>query len=344
MKLYAITIKPESPFGTSLKGDTVFGHFCWQAANDPGLLSGGLDHWIDCYPERPFAIFSSAFPKFIENGIEYFCLKRPDLPLDILFEKRTEESSCFERLKARKENKKRRWMLVRKDLKLSFEESSFINDRELFARNWKALPDLTRQETRRSSSRSLIVTCNQAHNTINRLTQTTGEGFAPYVMQNTFFFPGTELSIFVLVEPEALGIEEIRTGLERIGQCGFGRDASTGLGRFSLGEDQELQLPDKDKATACYTLGPCVPEKDSYERIFFTPFTRFGKHGEMLAVSRNPFKNPVVMADEGAVLISKGRELFEKPYVGTAVKGISKVMPRAVTQGYSIYLPCRVEV
>ena len=57
MKLYEIIIKPESGFGTPLKGDTIFGHFCWQAVYNPDLLNGGFDKRIACYGQRPFAVF-----------------------------------------------------------------------------------------------------------------------------------------------------------------------------------------------------------------------------------------------------------------------------------------------
>jgi len=56
VKLYEVIIKPESGFGTPLKGDTIFGHICWQTAYDKNLLEGGLDRWIDCYAERPFFV------------------------------------------------------------------------------------------------------------------------------------------------------------------------------------------------------------------------------------------------------------------------------------------------
>ena len=35
MKLYAIVIETHSGFGTPLKGDTLFGQFCWEVAMDP---------------------------------------------------------------------------------------------------------------------------------------------------------------------------------------------------------------------------------------------------------------------------------------------------------------------
>jgi hypothetical protein len=64
-----LTITPLSPFGTPLKGDTLFGHVCWQAAEDPALLDGGLERWVGLYPERPFAVFSSAFPLLTGEGM-----------------------------------------------------------------------------------------------------------------------------------------------------------------------------------------------------------------------------------------------------------------------------------
>jgi len=57
VKLYEITIRPVSGFGTPLKGDTLFGHFCWQAAYDASILNGGLNQWIACYAEKPCAVF-----------------------------------------------------------------------------------------------------------------------------------------------------------------------------------------------------------------------------------------------------------------------------------------------
>ncbi|OEU64697.1 MAG: hypothetical protein BBJ57_08095 [Desulfobacterales bacterium PC51MH44] len=106
MKLYEIIIKPVSGFGTPLKGDTIFGHFCWQAAYDASLLNGGLDKWIACYRERPFAVFSSAWPKLVDNGKFFYAFKRPDLPLSFLFPPLSDDrKKVFEELK---ENKKKK--------------------------------------------------------------------------------------------------------------------------------------------------------------------------------------------------------------------------------------------
>jgi len=97
-----------------------------------------------------------------------------------------------------------------------------------------------------------------------------------------------------------------------------------------------------ENSNACYTLAPCVPEKNIFTKMFFTPFIRFGRHGDILAKSKNPFKNPVIMADEGAVLIPD-RNIPDRSYIGTSVVNISKVEPDAVSQGYSLYIPIKVE-
>lgn len=57
VKLYEIIIKPKSGFGTPLKGDTIFGHICWQASYNPELLNGGLEKWIAGYGRGPLPYF-----------------------------------------------------------------------------------------------------------------------------------------------------------------------------------------------------------------------------------------------------------------------------------------------
>ena len=77
--------------------------------------------------------------------------------------------------------------------------------------------------------------------------------------------------------------------------------------------------------------------------MFFSPFTRFGRHGDVLAKSENPFKSPVIMADEGGVFVPEDSEILNKPYIGSAVTNISKAEPGTVAQGYSLFIPVAME-
>ena len=345
MSIHALTIKPTSPFGTPLKGDTIFGHFCWQVAQDPVLLNGGLDDWIVQYPKKPFAVFSSAWPKLTGNGKVAYAFKRPDVPSSLLETAKDIKLSRQERLKNRKENKGKKWLLAGEDLHIALGMDNLASDHDVFK---KCLAERTAKEQQTlqllpKKMQKLMCSGEQQHNTINRQTMTTGKGaFAPYAMENIQLLPGLELTIFLFIDDEATDIERVRLAFERIGQWGFGRDASTGLGRFTVIGCQKVDWPQNSTKQGCYTIGPCIPEQDTFRTSYFSPFTRFGKHGAALVLTGKPFKNPVLMADEGAVFYPTERNkesVFEKPYIGRAVTGLSKAEPKTVAQGYSLYLP-----
>ena len=332
MKLIRIVIRLDSALGTPLKGDTLFGHFCWQAAHEPSLLRGGLENWISQYPERPFAIFSSAFPCFSGNSGYKYALPRPALPLTTFLDQQMTDRR--QRLEFAKGLKKKKWILLDEDLDLAKTLKKPLGDKDLLR---QLNPDL--------EDSALVISTERPHNTINRCTQSTGSGmFAPYVQEVEYFLPEATLAVFVLFDTEALEESALIKGLDNIGLFGFGRDASTGLGRFRILDTIELEWPKPEQANACYTLSPSTPENGAYADYFFTPFVRFGKHGGPLAAGRMPFKNPVLMADEAAVLLPRNKQAFKKPYLGRAGRGISVIQPEAVTQGYSLYLPFRLEL
>ncbi len=324
MKFAEVIIAPFSAFGTPLKGDTIFGHFFWQLIYDPKLIKGNLDQWRKDYGYEPFAVFSSAFPRLKKDGKVFWLLPRPTLPLHLLA--KDKEENCFERLRKQKEEKARHFMLL-SNLYVDLNKVSFLTPQEA-AKFFLSSADLL------EPPQDIVYRKAQSHNSINRLSFTTGEGFSPYQTDNLWFLPGIQLSIFVLFREEALDEERLKVIFSRMGQTGFGRDASLGLGRFKVEEVRGLPLPGKSRTL--YTLSPYVPSRGEYERIWYQPFVRFGRHGGNLALSGNPFKEPVLMADEGAVL--KTRE-EAGPYVGRGVLGLSKAEGDTLHQGYSIVFP-----
>ncbi len=339
---YVITIKPESAFGTPLQGDTLFGQFCWQIAEDPYLAGEGLDSLLEAYARDPFIVFSSAWPVFMEGDRWRFALPRPQLPAHILGDPKGIDS-CEERLKRRKETRSRKWLVVGEDLLARLDWDDLISDEALAAKMAEALLQEERRILGVRASRPLMMV-EQQHNTINRLTGTTGSGvFTPYPVNNIWFMPGMELALFVAFNPDKINLDQIERGLSRMGQCGFGRDASTGLGRFVIGDMEEIEWPDMDRAGHLLSLGPSVPEKGRFQHIFFQPFTRFGRHGAQLLHTGRPFKAPVVMAGEGAVFVPKDMAASNgRPFVGRAVSGISKAQAGAVMQGYSLVIPLEI--
>lgn len=341
MKVYGLRIQPQSPFGTLLKGDTLFGHFCWQAAEDPVLLTGGLDRWVEEYTTRPFAIFSSAWPTLKYNGKTFYAITKP------LYNGVASASSPTSRqckLETHKEEKRRRWLLIDENLKIDLSTADTKSDKELFEIFLNSLPSEDSRLLRHlgSEQRRMVLEAAQPHNSINRLTMTTGTGqFAPYSHQNHHYLHGLELTVFVAIDEDALDPDMMLAGVKRIGEWGFGRDATSGLGKFRVLGMEEISWPRaSENDLACLSLGPLVPQKNTFSRCYGSPFTRFGKHGGTLAHSNNPFKKPVVMADDSAVMFPVDRAVFSKPYIGTGIRNISAADGRTVMQGYSLYLPC----
>ncbi len=320
MKVYEVCIKPLSGFGTPLKGDTFFGCICWQIKYG-GYDGMTLDDFLSDYDRNPFLVVSSFFPMLSGDYI----FKRPSLPVHYLF---SEKEDRLERITKRKEIKSKKWMVLKQGTKLET-----LKNPSLYKSDSEILEKLT-----------LSKSFEQPRNTINRIWSTTGEApFAPYTVEQSIYHPELYLVGFVGVR-EDVDFEKIRKIIENIGYFGFGKDATVGLGRFKVVQTREIDLTSmgSDSPNAIYTLSPFVPVED-FAEIYFNPFIRFGKHGDILSRASNPFKNPAIMADEAAVCVVKDKEIFSKPYVGTALRELSKVNPDTVGQGYSLYIPVRLE-
>ncbi|MCL2485340.1 MAG: hypothetical protein FWF00_01180 [Endomicrobia bacterium] len=317
MKLYEIVIKPKSAFYTSLQGDTIFGNLCWQIENAgfnlPDLLSD--------YAEKPFMIVSSAFYKNDKGG---YLFNRPLLPSHFLFPDQTAAN--------RKEND---------DKKNFIYDGS--NTLKLNGLNW--YNDFTP-----------VKRTNAQHNTINRQTGTTGEGeFAPFSQEVYFFDESVNLVIFAAIDESRFSKEKLEIIFENLGKTGYGKKASIGYGQFEVLEVKESvilreaaeAIKNSGKYNSLYALSPFVPSEDNKRdyKIYFDPITKYGKHGAGLAKSSNPFKKPVIMANTASVLSFQNASAEKFPlYVGAAVKNVSDANPETVVQGYSLVLPCYLEV
>ncbi|TVR57852.1 MAG: CRISPR-associated protein Csm7 [Candidatus Competibacteraceae bacterium] len=314
MDTITLRIHPLSPFGTPPLGDTLFGQLCWALRHQAG--EARLRELLDGYLEnRPFAVVADALPAGY--------LPRPALPLS-WFEQPADAD--------RKRLKQRNWIphsALRQPVR------SWLNaarsDREVTGH-----PDFSLRES-----------WPQPHNSINRLTGTTGEGgFAPYTMLQIGFAPGLTLDLLVVFDPARLSAMELLEGFESIGATGFGRDASIGLGKFSVEESAAACPPAQAAANAYLTLAPCAPQGCDFlpHASRYQPFTRFGRHGDQAVHSGQPFKTPVLLAAAGAVL--KPGRYVETGYVGRGLGGdgrLSRAIPATVHQGYApaigVHLP-----
>jgi CRISPR-associated protein Csm4 len=117
-----------------------------------------------------------------------------------------------------------------------------------------------------------------------------------------------------------------------IGAEGYGKEATTGLGKFDVAGSEEFAF---DAASASkMILSAAFPEGMKLsDTSFYKLATYFGKHGSVLSFP-DPFKKPIILAQTGSVLTSEA--FAGKTVVGRAVTGISPVQPEAVHQGYAL--------
>lgn len=299
-------ITPLSAFGTQPMGDTFFGQLCWAVRNRHG--EERLQALLEGYTQgRPFAVVSDAFPAGY--------LPRPTLP-----------GHWFDTVQGedRKAVKKRAWMPVER---LDQPVTSWL----LHCKPADEVPGGA--PTMRP----------QPHNTIQRTTGTTGKGqFAPYAMNQLWFDRkdggSVAFDLYLLLDETCLTTDELHQLLEDIGQIGFGRDASIGLGKFRVEELLACEWYRQPQANAWLTLAPCAPQGLGWDsqHSFYQAFTRFGRHGDVGVHFGNPFKTPILMARTGAVLVP---DRFQSTlFIGQGLGGdgsLSKTIEKTVHQGYA---------
>lgn len=300
METLRLTLRPRSAFGTALKGDTLFGQLCWALHHRFG--DERLKHLLQGYADgSPFAVMSDALPEGH--------LPRPTLPARFFD---VPESD-------RKALKRRVWLPVTAlGQPLSNWLALCVEPAQLLGGKSESHP--------------------QPHNSLHHETNTTGNGFDPYTMEQIWFGRDTRFEVWVVFDAERISANELVDCVADIGASGFGRDASIGLGKLDIDEYAQLRLPGQPGANAWLTLGPSAPQGLAWqaEHCFYQPFTRFGRHGDAAVHSGKPFKTPVLLADRGAVL--RPAIYSDSAFCGRGLGGdgsLSKAMFETVHQGYA---------
>jgi CRISPR-associated protein Csm4 len=322
VNVYCLTIQPLSAFGTPLAGDTLFGQLCWTLRHQLG--NDRLNTLLHGYTSgKPFAVVSDAMP----SGH----VALPHVPSGLW--QQTEATD-------RKILKKKKWLpvsaLAAPFARWQAHAQSDAQVTEPWIQAWAA------QAPHRDAKGCSQTERSQPHNTINRQTGTTGEGmFAPYAMSQIWFHPAMQFDLYVVLDESRLSLAELRAALAYMGQAGFGRDASIGLGKFELlGEPTQTQFPTPPGANSYLTLGPSAPQGQGFcqVRSTYQVTTRFGRHGDAAVQSGNPFKRPVLLAKAGAVFWPETLDagcLFVGQGLGGRENPVSAAMPETVQQGYA---------
>jgi len=309
MQWLRVRLFADSPFATPLRGDTLFGQLCWrirEVAGEPALTQM-LDGYLE---QKPFAVISDPFPADH--------LPRPQVPSYRL---------GFDKLdaKERKKAKEKRWLPL---VALTSPLHQWV---EHLRSNYDVL------KATGVKTASMQHTEFQPHNSINRVTMTTGDGFAPYSSEQHWLHPELGLDIYILHDAR-ISADALIERLNEIGLLGYGKDATIGKGRFHV---QHLPMPNISEpadSQLLLTLAPCAPQGGEWheENSFYSPLVRFGRHGSNLVIQGQPYKNPLLLADTAALLAPV--KLQQEPFVGMGLGGngiISSAMPQTVHQGYA---------
>jgi CRISPR-associated protein Csm4 len=156
-----------------------------------------------------------------------------------------------------------------------------------------------------------------------------------------------KLDIYVALDDTRVAGDELQSLLIDMGELGFGRDASIGLGKYQLDDWEPFEQPEQSGANAWLTLAPCTPQGLAWDtaRSFYQTFTRFGRHGDIGVHLGNPFKTPLLFAMTGAVLVP--RSYRQEPYIGRGLGGdnsLSRSIWGTVHQGYAPVVGIRLPV
>lgn len=308
MNLYQINIRPFGSFYSSIKGDMLFGMFCWAVVENLG--EERLKKCLEGYTQnRPFIVFSDAFP----------CgyLPKPTLPFTYY---QKEQKDRSEAVRNRKDFKRKNWLAADKigmptnQMSEMFQEIPYI-------------------------AKSLYTAVH-----LDPVSQhTSGGQYSAYTTEQLSYTK--DLTLYVLINEQRISPSEVQTLLQYIGQSGYGKKASAGNGKFELLDDLKAVEFSDVSSPSYLTLAPCVPQQQTFDanKSFYHIFVRFGKHGNMAARFGCPFKKPVMTADTGAVFTFLPEHKADKPkFIGTGISNISQTEPATVFQGYAPVIPLNI--
>ena len=261
MALYRLEITLKSPLGTPLVGPTLFGLVCQAISDQEG--DAAVEDWLG-EPERLWRI---------SDGFPVGHLPKPMTKPRLL---------TPEQLDTLKNRKSKPW--IRRDTWMKHRAS--WSEYEVCAGDYMGNPSC---DTRR------------VHNVVHRHGHGTLETGGLYFVEDDWRFAGRFSGMDLYVDSDEDCPERIRDLIQAVGERGYGRDISTGRGRFEVaGIRPDPELAELVGAHRCMSLSRGVLTSTTMQDALWRIEPHLGRVGpELTLAGVSPFKRPVLLTQPG---------------------------------------------
>lgn len=285
MKTLLLKLKQKSGLLTELQSDTIYGHFCWRLKERLG--EDKLAEFISFYTKaNPVFLISDGLLN-VDGEIHFprpFIFNKPELK-----DKKVDKVIEFVKRKKSKE----------KNYLNASELNSFLSNGIIRLEEKK---EETPKKKKHKSDLPLRTESLRVSVQIDRNTFGSGEGklfsFNPKYNRDDVSY----VLLIKVLDENNFKLFECENILKDVFSVGYGKKKSTGYGQFELSGFKEFnEITEPKDANAFMVLGNYLPaESDNANAIGYEINTKYGKLGEELSQSENPFKNPIVFLTAGS--------------------------------------------
>jgi len=355
VQTHKLTFELLSPVITPFHADTIFGHYAWALRYIKGEKH--LEEFLEQMQVFPLVLFSDGFPEgLFPRPVTPPFTDMQELLMWKIFTMNIPDSIAFNL--ALKKLKKVQYISLNTFAEMSDDYSepalySRVFGGELCSKDFASrggectegdescldLPPYTTSACRKKTHFEKEIV---AHNTINRISNTTGAGGGFYQVEETFYETGQRFNIYVKCSESVL--PEVKDVFKVIEFGGFGKDKSTGKGRFSILSWETFDLPESTEPNTVMSLSSMIPARDDPTDARYQLMTKYGRLGGDFAKSAYPgghalipFKKPLIMMKAGAVF-SWDNNAPKKDYLGCLMANVHHYAPiRHYAYGFPLY-------
>lgn len=297
-KINKIKIKLKSGLLTDLQSDTIFGHFCWRFREIKG--EEDLTRFLDLYLQRnPIFTVSNSFYEYNDDKKSFIFLPRPLVPIDIKYEEKEKNEK----------NKKKKKVIDFLKNKCNKKLSSFTlnefnyaikgDNENLNSEIEERMKKNTKFEPVKPDLRvSVEIDRNILSNKKGQLFS-----YAPSYLNKDYSFV-----IFVkIIDEKKFNDFNCKEILKETFELGFGKKKSSGYGELEFISFEEFSgFIEPSDSNGFITLSNYLPsEDDGLEDYSYDFHVKYGKLGEEYALSKNPFKKPIILIKPGSTFKTK---------------------------------------